>query len=64
MKLEKIITFIVLLLFVYGIYNLDAANLWSIRINWFSHLSFILFAAYLVYSVKKAAKQQDQAKSE
>ncbi|MTG97451.1 MULTISPECIES: hypothetical protein [Myroides] len=60
MKIEKIITFLVLLVFVYGIYSLDASNLWSVQINWFSHLSFIIFAVYLVYSLKKAARQQDQ----
>lgn len=59
MKLEKIITFIVLLWLVYGIFTLDSSNLWSIQTNWLSFLGFIVFIIYLIYSLKKAAKQQD-----
>ncbi|APA93483.1 hypothetical protein HX057_15610 [Myroides odoratimimus] len=59
-NIEKIITFLVLLGLVSGIYNLDMDNLWSIQHNWLSYIGFIIFIAYLVYSVKKAAKIQDQ----
>ncbi len=59
-NVEKIITFLVLLGLVSGIYNLDMDNLWSIQHNWLSYIGFIIFIAYLVYSVKKAAKIQDQ----
>lgn len=55
-KIEKVITFIVLLWLVYGIYNLDSENLWSIKANWFSFAGFIVFLAYLVYSIRKEAK--------
>lgn len=59
-NVEKIITFLVLLGLVSGIYNLDMDNLWSIQHNWLSYIGFIIFIAYLIYSVKKAAKIQDQ----
>ncbi|MDM1397870.1 hypothetical protein HX049_11845 [Myroides odoratimimus] len=59
-NVEKIITFLVLLGLVSGIYNLDMDNLWSIQHNWLSYIGFIIFIAYLVYSIKKAAKIQDQ----
>ncbi|MEK6494971.1 hypothetical protein [Myroides odoratimimus] len=59
-NVEKIITFLVLLGLVSGIYNLDMDNLWSIQHNWLSYIGFIIFIIYLVYSVKKAARIQDQ----
>lgn len=61
-KIEKITTYLVLLLLVYGIYQLDIEHLWSIQVNWFSFLAFFIFLCYLVFSVKKAAKLQDQQK--
>ncbi|WP_121965735.1 hypothetical protein [Myroides sp. N17-2] len=57
---EKAVTIIVLLGLVGGIYNLDSAHLWSISHNWMSYIGFIVFIAYLVYSLKKAARQQDK----
>ncbi|MBB1138210.1 hypothetical protein [Myroides sp. WP-1] len=61
-KFEKITTYLVLFLLVYGIYQLDMEHLWSIEINWFSFLAFAIFLCYLVFSLKKAAKQQDLQK--
>ncbi|TDS65037.1 hypothetical protein [Myroides indicus] len=55
-KIEKIITFIVLLWLVYGIFNLDSSDLWSIEKNWFPFLGFLVFIIYLIYSIQKAAK--------
>lgn len=55
---EKIITYAVLLGLVYGIFNFDSENLGSIKINGFSYLTFAIFIAYLVYSLKKAAKEK------
>ncbi|AJH14792.1 hypothetical protein [Myroides profundi] len=54
-NVEKIITFLVLLGLVSGIYNLDMDNLWSIQHNWLSYIGFIIFIAYLIYSVKKSS---------
>lgn len=62
-NIEKGATFIVLLWLVYGIFNLNSENLWSIQDNWFSFLGFIAFIVYLAYSLKKAAKQQDEKNS-
>lgn len=59
-KFEKLATYLVLFLLVYGIYQLDIENLWSLEINWFSFLSFVIFLCYLIFSLKKAAKKQDQ----
>jgi len=61
-KIEKITTYLVLLLLVYGIYQLDIDQLWSIQVNWFSFLAFLVFFCYLIFSLKKAAKQQDLEK--
>ncbi|QQU04999.1 hypothetical protein [Myroides odoratus] len=61
-KIEKITTYLVLLLLVYGIYQLDIDQLWSIQVNWFSFLAFLVFFCYLIFSLKKAAKQQDLQK--
>ncbi|MGQ8869858.1 hypothetical protein [Myroides sp. TSA_177.3] len=61
-KIEKITTYLVLLLLVYGIYQLDIDQLWSIQVNWFSFLAFLIFFCYLIFSLKKAAKQQDLQK--
>ncbi|MGL4585013.1 MAG: hypothetical protein ACRCVU_18770 [Flavobacterium sp.] len=59
-NVEKAVTFIVLLGLVAGIYNLDTAHLWSISHNWMSYIGFLIFIVYLVYSLKKAARQQDK----
>ncbi len=59
-KFEKLATYLVLFLLVYGIYQLDIENLWSLEINWFSFLAFLIFLCYLIFSLKKAAKKQDQ----
>lgn len=61
-KIEKTTTYLVLLLLVYGIYQLDIDQLWSIQVNWFSFLAFLVFFCYLIFSLKKAAKQQDLEK--
>ncbi|MGS4344420.1 hypothetical protein ACKUSY_02230 [Myroides odoratus] len=61
-KFEKITTYLVLFLLVYGIYQLDVEHLWSVQVNWFSFLAFFIFLCYLVFSLKKAAKQQDLEK--
>ncbi|MCS4240017.1 hypothetical protein M2306_000951 [Myroides gitamensis] len=61
-RIEKITTYLVLLLLVYGIYQLDIDQLWSIQVNWFSFLAFLVFFCYLIFSLKKAAKQQDLQK--
>ncbi|WP_158963370.1 hypothetical protein [Myroides fluvii] len=61
-KFEKITTYLVLLLLVYGIYQLNIDQLWSIQVNWFSFLAFLIFICYLIFSLKKAAKQQDLQK--
>jgi|GEM_PF-2061021 len=58
-KFEKITTYLVLFLLVYGIYQLDIEHLWSLQVNWFSFLAFFIFLSYLIFSLKKAAKQQD-----
>ncbi len=59
---EKIINFFVLLWLVYGIFNLDSDNLWSIKANWFSFAGFLVFLLYLAYSLKKAAKNNPPTK--
>ncbi|WP_430613224.1 hypothetical protein [Flavobacterium sp. JP2137] len=57
--LKKAITFIVLLLLVYGIMEFDAGNPYSAD-NIFSYIGFAIFIVYLVYSVKEASKKQNQ----
>ncbi|KUF42989.1 hypothetical protein HX017_04455 [Myroides marinus] len=59
-NVEKVVTFIVLLALVSGIYNLDMEHLWSIQHNWMSYIGFLVFIVYLVYSLKKAARLQDK----
>lgn len=59
MKYQKIITYIVLTGLVYGIFNLDTTNIWSLQTNWVSFLGFFVFFVYLIYSLKQAAKKQD-----
>lgn len=60
---EKIITYVILLGLVYGIFNFDLERKWSLEANWFSFIAFAIFIAYLIYSLKEAAKKQDQNKS-
>ncbi|MHC5201688.1 hypothetical protein [Myroides sp. LJL119] len=59
MKFQKILTYIVLTGLVYGIFNFDVSNMWSLQANWLSFLGFIIFLIYLAYSLKQAAKKQD-----
>lgn len=60
---EKIITYVILLGLVYGIFNFDIERKWSLEANWFSYITFAVFIAYLVHSLKEAAKKQDQNKN-
>ncbi|WP_255555096.1 hypothetical protein [Flavobacterium sp. NKUCC04_CG] len=55
--LNKIITFIVLLWFVYGIFNFDSAQPYS-KTNIISYLGLAVFIVYLIYSLKKASRDQ------
>ncbi len=57
---EKVITYLVLFLLVFGIFNFDVQNLWSLDANWLSFIGFIIFFIYLIYSLKRAAKKQDE----
>lgn len=59
---EKIITYIVLLGLVYGIFNFNTDYMWSLSINGFSYITFVIFIAYLIYSLKKAAREQTKNK--
>lgn len=59
-KIEKAITYVVLFLLVYGIFNFDLQNFWSLEANWLSFIGFIIFFIYLIYSLKKAAKKQEK----
>lgn len=60
---EKIITYVILLGLVYGIFNFDIERKWSLEANWFSYITFAVFIAYLVHSLKEAATKQDQNKN-
>ncbi len=57
---EKTVTYLVLFLLVFGIFNFDVQNIWSLEANWLSFIGFIIFFVYLIYSLKKAAKKQDE----
>lgn len=59
MKYQKIITYIVLTFLVYGIFNFDTTDMWSLQANWLSFIGFIIFIIYLAISLKIAAKKQD-----
>ena len=59
MKKDKVVTFLVLLWLVYGIFNLDLTNLWDLSVNWISFTGFIVFIVYLIYSLKKAAREKE-----
>lgn len=57
MILQKAITFIVLLMFVYGILEFDTKHALSIS-NIPSYIGFIVFIAYFIYSLRKASKKE------
>jgi len=59
---QKIITFLVLLWFLFGITKLDTTNLWSIN-NSFSFIGFAVFIIYFIYSINNAIKKNDTKKS-
>ncbi|MHC5353822.1 hypothetical protein ACYSNX_06530 [Myroides sp. LJL115] len=62
MKFQKIITYIVLTILVYGIFNFDTTDMWSLQANWLSFIGFFIFIVYLGISLKIAAKKQDLEK--
>ncbi len=62
MKFQKVITYIVLTALIYGIFNYDTSDMWSLQANWLSFVGFLIFIVYLAYSLREASKKQSREK--